>query len=207
MNFRIYTFFLVAALAVIAAPGPDILYVLSRSISGGKRVGFVSALGVASGEVLHTVLAVLGLAALLQASNAAFLFLKYAGAGYLIFLGIRTVRERGEIALRRLDLVSQWSVFRQGMLTNLFNPKAVLFYVSFLPQFVDPGHGHARLQLIVLGLTFAVLDVIFLSVLACCAGHIGAWLIRRPQNARRVRWGTGTLLVGLGVRLAFTERN
>lgn len=207
INLRIYILFIVAALAMIAAPGPDILYVLSRAISGGKRVGSVSALGVAAGEVLHTVLAVLGLAALLQASAAAFLFLKYVGAVYLVFLGIRTVREGNDVALRRLDLVSEWRAFRQGMLTNLFNPKAVLFYVSFLPQFVDPAYGHARLQLVVLGLTFAVLDVVFLNAIACCAGHIGAWLIRKPQNARRIRWGTGTLLVGLGVRLAFTERN
>jgi RhtB (resistance to homoserine/threonine) family protein len=206
INLRTYSLFIVAALAIIAAPGPDILFVLSRAISGDKRVGSFSALGVAAGEVVHTLLAVLGLAALLQASTAAFLFLKYVGAGYLVYLGIRALREQNEVALRRLDPVNNWKACRQGVLTNLFNPKAVLFYVSFLPQFVNPAHGHVRLQLIVLGLTFAVLDVIFLNLLASCASHIGAWLIRKPQNARRVRWTTGTLLVGLGVRLAFTER-
>jgi threonine/homoserine/homoserine lactone efflux protein len=199
--------FVVAALAVIATPGPDIFYVLSRAMSGGRRIGSVSAFGVAAGEVLHTVLAVLGLAALLQASTAAFLIVKYVGAIYLVYLGIRLIRERNEFALRRLNLTSQWRAFRQAMLTNLFNPKAILFYVTFLPQFVNPGHGHAQLQLVVLGLTFAVLDVIFLNVLACGAGKISAWLAREPQNATRIRWGTGTLLVGLGVRLAFTERN
>ena len=207
IDLRTYTVFIAAALAVIAAPGPDIFYVLSRALSGGKRVGSFSAMGIAAGEVVHTVLAVLGLAALLQASTAAFLFLKYVGAAYLIYLGIRAFREQNSLAVQRVDRVNNWRAFRQGVLTNLFNPKAVLFYVSFLPLFVNPAHGHARLQLVVLGLSFAVLDVVFLIVLACCAGHIGAWVIRKPQNAQRVKWGTGGLLVGLGVRLAFTERN
>ena len=153
IDFRTYTVFLVAALALIAAPGPDIFYVLSRALSGGKRVGSISAFGIASGEVLHTLLAVLGLAALLKASTAAFLVVKYIGAVYLVYLGIRAIRERSEVALQGLGLASDWKVFRQGVLTNLFNPKAVLFYVTFLPQFVNPVHGRAQLQLVVLGLT------------------------------------------------------
>lgn len=207
IDFRTYTVFVVSALAVIAAPGPDIFYVLSRAISGGKRIGSISAFGIASGEVLHTLLAIFGLAALLQASAAAFLIVKYIGAVYLVYLGMRAIRERNGVALESLRLVSDWRVFRQGVLTNLFNPKAVLFYVSFLPQFVSPIHGHAQLQLVFLGVTFAVLDLICLMALACSAGHVNAWLTRKPQNARRVRMATGTLLVGLGVRLAFTERN
>jgi threonine/homoserine/homoserine lactone efflux protein len=207
IDLRTCTLFLVAALASIAAPGPDIFYVLSRAISGGKRVGSISAIGIASGEVLHTLLAVLGLAALLKASTAAFLVVKYVGALYLVYLGVRVIRERNELAIQRLGLASDWKVFRQGVLTNLFNPKAVLFYVTFLPQFVNPAHGHAQLQLIVLGLTFAVLDVIFLKALACSAGHVSSWLTRKPQNASRVRVGAGTLLVGLGVRLAFADRH
>lgn len=207
IDFRTYVLFVVAALAVIAAPGPDILYVLSRAISGGKRIGYISAFGIASGEVLHTLLAVLGLAALLHASTPAFLIVKYVGAVYLVYLGIRAIRERNDAALESMSLGSDWKAFRQGMLTNLFNPKAVLFYVTFLPQFVSPVRGHAQLQLASLGFTFAFLDVIFLTALACSAGHVNAWLTRKPHNARRVRLAAGTLLVGLGVRLAFTERN
>lgn len=207
IDFRTYTVFVVSALAVIAAPGPDIFYVLSRAISGGKRIGSISAFGIASGEVLHTLLAIFGLAALLQASAAAFLIVKYIGAVYLVYLGMRAIRDRNGLALESLSLASNWKVFRQGVLTNLFNPKAVLFYVSFLPQFVRPIHGHAQLQLVFLGVTFAVLDLICLMALACSAGHVNPWLTRKPQNARRVRMATGTLLVGLGVRLAFTERN
>jgi len=186
---------------------PDIFYVLSRAISGGKRNGSISAYAIATGDVLQTLLVVLGLAALLKASAAAFLVLKYIGALYLVYLGIRIIRERNEVALQRLALASDWQVFRQGVFTNLFNPKAVLFYVTFLPQFVNPVRGRAQLQLVILGLTLAVLDVIFLKALAYSAGHVSAWLARKPQNARRVRLASGTLLVGLGVRLAFAERN
>jgi RhtB (resistance to homoserine/threonine) family protein len=207
IDLRTGTLFLVAALASIAAPGPDIFYVLSRSLSGGKRVGSISAVGIASGEVLHTLLAVLGLAALLQASAAAFLIVKYIGALYLVYLGIRVIRERNELAIQGLGLASDWKVFRQGVLTNLFNPKAVLFYVTFLPQFVNPVHGRAPFQLVVLGLTFAVLDVIFLKTLACSAGHVSAWLTRKPENAKWVRTASGTFLVGLGVRLAFGDKH
>ncbi len=135
------------------------------------------------------------------------MIVKYIGAVYLVYLGMRAIRERNGVALESLSLVSDWKVFRQGVLTNLFNPKAVLFYVSFLPQFVSPIHGYAQLQVVFLGVTFAVLDLICLMALACSAGHVNAWLTRKPQNARRVRMATGTLLVGLGVRLAFTERN
>ena len=174
IDFRTYGLFVLAALAVIAAPGPDVFYVLSRSVSRGKRIGSISAFGIASGEVLHTLLAVFGLAALLQASIAAFLVVKYIGAGYLVYLGIRAIREQNDIALESWGLASDWKVFRQGVITNLFNPKAVLFYVTFLPQFVNPIRGHAQLQLIVLGLTFTVLDVISLKALAYSAGHIHA---------------------------------
>lgn len=207
IDLRTFLLFLAAAIAVIVAPGPDILYVLSRGISGGRRVGTVSALGIAFGEVLHTLLAVLGLAALLQASTAAFLVVKYLGATYLVYLGVRTILGNDDVALRRYSLASPWTVFRQGVLTNLFNPKAVLFYVTFLPQFVNPSHGHAQAQLVVLGLAFAALDVIFLTALAYSAGFVGGWLTRDPRTARRVKHATGTLLVGLGVRLAFVERS
>lgn len=207
IGLRTYAVFVVAALAVIVAPGPDIFYVLCRALSGGKRIGSISAFGIASGEVLHTLLAVVGLATLLQASTAAFLVVKYLGAVYLVYLGIHAIRERDEVALRSFGVASEWKAFRQGVLTNLFNPKAVLFYVTFLPQFVNPALGAAQLQLVLLGLTFAFLDVIFLMALARSAGHVSAWLTGKPQNARRIKLATGTLLVGLGVRLAFAEKN
>jgi len=146
-------------------------------------------------------------AALSQASLTAFLIVKYAGAGYLVYLGIRTLRERNELALYRSNTVSYWSVFRQGVLTNLLNPKAVLFYVTFLPQFVNPSRGHAQFQLVVLGTTFALLDLIFLAGLAHWVDRVRAWLASKPKAARRVKAAWGTLLVELGIRLAFVDKN
>src|SRR5215469_14113691 len=198
-----FVLFLAAAIVVIAAPGPDILYVLSRAVSGGRRIGSISAVAIAFGEVLHTLLAVLGLAALLQASTKAFLVVKLLGALYLIYLGIRLIREPNHLgALRTAINPGGWRVFREGVLTNLFNPKAILFYITFLPQFVKPGE-HAQFQLVMLGLTFAILDVLFLSVLALAAGRVHIWLTRKPENAKRVSLATGSLLIGLGVELAF----
>ncbi|MBZ5615952.1 MAG: LysE family translocator [Acidobacteriia bacterium] len=132
IDLKTFTLFLAAAAVVIAAPGPDILYVISRGISGGRRAGLVSALGIGTAEVLQTLLAVLGLAALLQASLAAFLIVKYAGAGYLVYLGVHTIRERNGFALRQLNTARRWDIFRQGVFTNLLNPKAVLFSPSCL---------------------------------------------------------------------------
>lgn len=198
--------FIVAALAVIATPGPDIFYVLSRAMSAGKRAGSVSALGIASGEVLHTLLAVFGLAALLQASAVAFLALKYVGAVYLIYLGVCAICDRSITVLTKSERATNLQIFHQAVLTNLFNPKAILFYVTFLPQFVNPNHGHAQLQLVVLGLTFALLDVLVLEMLARSAAHVHGWLGQSTRNESIIKWMTGTLLVGLGVRMAFLER-
>jgi threonine/homoserine/homoserine lactone efflux protein len=207
IDFRTYALFVVGALVVVVAPGPDILYVLSRAVTGGRRMGSISALGIVCGEVLHTLLAVFGLAALLQASTLAFLIVRFLGGGYLIYLGIRAIRERNNMVLEGVVLGNDWEAFRQGVLTNLFNPKAILFYVTFLPQFVSPVRGHAQMQLVVLGLTFAALDVICLQALAYSAGRVRTWLINKPRNARRVKFAMGTLLVGVGFRLAFAERN
>ncbi len=207
IDFRTYSVFLMAAILVIVAPGPDIFYVLSRALGGGKRIGSISAYGIASGEILHTMLAVFGLATLVKASTAAFLLVKYIGAAYLVYLGARAIRQRDELALERLGLTNRWNVFRQGVLTNLFNPKAVLFYVTFLPQFINPSHGKAQLQLLILGISFAFLDVTILMVLAYSAGYVSVWLARKPKNEKRIRFASGTLLIALGVRLAFADKH
>jgi RhtB (resistance to homoserine/threonine) family protein len=203
---KTWVMFTVAALAVIASPGPDIFYVLSRAMSAGRRAGSLSALGIASGEVVHTLLAVFGLAALLRASTVAFSVLKYFGAVYLVYLGVRAIFDRSGTILENSQRATDWKVFRQAVFTNLFNPKAILFYVTFLPQFVNPSHGHAQFQLVVLGLTFALLDVLVLEVLARSAGSIYSWLSQNARNERTIKWGTGTVLVGLGIRMAFLER-
>jgi len=192
---------------MILVPGPDILYVLTRGMVGGRRAGIVSALGVGTGEVLHTLLVASGLAAILATSLTMFLIIKYLGAVYLLHLGIKTIRDQHALALPRTSAPTPLTyVYRQGVLTNLLNPKAVLFYVAFLPQFVDPLHGNAHLQIVSLGLLFALSDILFLCVLAYVTGHFHTWLTRQPRFMTRLRWICGSILIGLGIRLAVTER-
>jgi len=199
--------FLAAAWAMILVPGPDILYVLTRGMGGGRRAGLVSGLGVGTGEVVHTLLVVGGLAAILASSVTVFLIVKSFGAVYLVYLGIQTIRDQHALALPTPSAPPPLThVYWQGVLTNLLNPKAVLFYVAFLPQFVDPGNGNAHLQLVILGLLFALSDILFLCVLACVTGYCHTWLTRQPRFMTRLRWICGSMLIGLGIRLAVTER-
>ncbi len=199
--------FLAAAWSMILIPGPDILYVLARGFGGGRRAGVVSGLGVGMGEVIHTLLAVGGLGAILATSLTAFLMIKYLGAIYLVFLGIRTIRDKQVLTLPSTSTpIPLMRAFWQGMLTNLLNPKAVLFFVAFLPQFVNPTHGQAQFQIGFLGILFALSDLLFLSVLAYSTGFLHTWITRNARFTAQLRWISGSILVGLGIRLAVTER-
>lgn len=199
--------FLAASLALIAAPGPDNILVLTRGIAQGRGAALVSAAGASLGLVVHSVLAAVGLSALLAQSATAFSVVKYAGAAYLIYLGIKALVSRenfvvsGETATLRLQ-----SVFFQGVASNVLNPKVALFFLAFLPQFAPPTAGSAAPQLLALGLTFALLTWAVFSVLAYFSGSLGNWLGRRPRYADALRWSTGIVLVGLGLRLALPER-
>ena len=203
-----FMLFTAAAWAMIILPGPDLLYVLTRGVSGGRRAGIISGLGVGGGEVIHTLLAIAGLAALLAASLTAFLLLKYVGAAYLIYLGLKTIRDKQALSLSSVGApTSLRAVFWQGVLTNVLNPKAVLFYVAFLPQFVDPAHGQAHMQILMLGLLFAIYDVVFLCGLAYLTGYVHTWLSRNPRAIHWLRWATGGILISLGLRLAVAQRS
>ena len=199
--------FLAAAWALILIPGPDILYVMTRGIVGGRRAGIVSALAVGSGEVLHTLMVAAGLAGILVKSLTTFLIIKYLGAAYLLHLGIQMIRDKHALSLLTTSVSAPLAhVYRQGVLTNLLNPKAVLFYVAFLPQFVDPVQGNARLQVVFLGLLFALSDILFLLILARATSYVHRWLTRQPLFMTRLRRICGSILIGLGIRLAVTER-
>ncbi|QBD76534.1 LysE family translocator [Ktedonosporobacter rubrisoli] len=200
--------FVIATMAAIVMPGPDIFYVLARSMSQGRRAGLFSTLGIVLGETIHTLLTVLGLAGILAASLPAFLVIKYVGAVYLIYLGIQTIRHRDKfLATKELKSVSSDKrLIVQGMLNDLLNPKTILFYFAFIPQFVRPSIGHVHEQLLGLGLTLAVMDLLFLSCLALFAGSISLWLQRLPQVSKWLAWISGCVLIGLGVRLAVSER-
>jgi threonine/homoserine/homoserine lactone efflux protein len=202
-------FFLTASLALIVVPGPDTIYVITRGVSQGRRTAMLSALGVSSGLLIHTILAAVGLSALLAQSAAAFQVVKYAGAAYLIYLGVKTLLNRQTFAGAGEPgpPAGRATVFFQGMASNVLNPKVALFFLSFLPQFVVSGAAGAAPQLLLLGLTFAALGLLFLSVVAYFSGTVGDWIGDRPGFASGMRWLTGCVLIGLGLRLALPERS
>ena len=199
--------FLTASLALIIAPGPDNILVLTRGITQGRGAALVSAAGASLGLVVHSVFAAVGLSTLLQQSATAFLVVKYAGAAYLIYLGIRTFLSKdGFVVSREAAPARLGSVFFQGVASNVLNPKVALFFLAFLPQFANPAAGDAAPQLLVLGLTFAFLTWLTFSVLGYFSGSLGGWLRSRASFADYLRWLTGSVLIGLGIRLALPER-
>ena len=201
------TLFIAASWVLILTPGPDTIYVLTRGIAQGKQAGVVSALGVTLGIFVHTLAAALGLAIVLQTSALAFRIVKYAGALYLLYLGIKTLKDRSSLTFAPGNPPRQLrALFWQGVLSNVTNPKVALFFLAFLPQFVHPNQGHVPVQMIVLGLIFAFFGVIYLSSLGYSAGHVGTWIAQHPRYLKPLRWATGGIFLGLGLRLAFSER-
>jgi threonine/homoserine/homoserine lactone efflux protein len=195
-----YLLFCGAALALLLVPGPAVLYIVTRSIHQGRRAGLVSVLGIHLGTLVHITAATVGLSALLLSSATAFSIVKYAGAVYLIGLGIWTIFSHttdtevalgGERTLRR--------VFAQGVVVNVLNPKTALFFLAFLPQFVDPARGDATIQIALLGLTFAGLGMITDSMWALAAGTAGEVLRRSRRFTQVQRYVSGTVFIGLGV--------
>ncbi len=194
-----YALFVGSALALLLVPGPAVLYVVTRSVHQGRRAGLVSVLGIHLGTLVHITAATVGLSALLVSSATAFSAVKYAGAAYLVGLGLWTLASGGEADVvlggeRRLR-----RVLAQGIVVNVLNPKTALFFLAFLPQFVDPRHGHATLQIALLGLTFAGLGMVTDSGWAVAAGSAGDVLRRSRRFARLQRHVSGSVFVGLGV--------
>lgn len=205
-----FLLFCATALALIAMPGADFFFVLGRGLALGPRAGLASALGIASGLLCHTLLAASGLTLLLLASDAAFNIVKWLGAAYLIWIGIQTLRARSSpFALDAKEIVPSFSprqVWRQGVLTNVFNPKVALTFAAYLPQFVHVKSGGASLQIALLGLTLCVLALGWFCVVGTLAGRLGAFLARHPKTSRGVNLFSGALLTILGVRLALVSR-
>jgi threonine/homoserine/homoserine lactone efflux protein len=197
-----------AALALIVVPGPAVLYIVAQSIDRGRLAGVVSALGVAVGGLVHVAAAAIGLSSLLVSSATAFSVVKYAGAGYLIGLGLWTLlRGRGEAsaAMPRERKLSRR--FWQGVVVNVLNPKTALFFFAFLPQFVDPERGSAALQIGVLGLVFVLLAVTSDSVWALAAGTASARLRGNRRFLAVQRYVSGSVFLGLGALTAVAKRH
>lgn len=195
--------FLLAALLITAAPGPDNLMVLGIGISKGRRAGMVFGLGCALGCLSHTLLAVVGVSALIAASPAAFTLLKTCGGLYLLWLGINALRSRGATRVGGIEAGEQPlpRLFLKGVVANAINPKVVLFFLSFLPQFVIAEHGHVALQTVQLGLIFTLQAAVLFAALGYFSGSIGQWLQRRPGAPLWLDRIAGTIFIGLGLKL------
>ncbi|MFA1539917.1 LysE family translocator [Actinomadura monticuli] len=195
--------FLLAALTLVAIPGPNHLYITTRSIGEGRRAGVASALGVETGTLVHIGAAAAGLSAVVAASATAFGFLRYAGAAYLVYLAYRTLRSRQDLGEQTLRPQPLHRVYLDGALVNVLNPKVVLFFLAFLPQFVDQDAGAVPLQIAVMGLATALIGLVSDLGYALAAGSIGGWLRARPAFQRRRRHLTGLVYLGLGAAAAF----
>ncbi len=195
--------FVTAALALLLTPGPAVLYIVGRSIEQGRMAGFVSTLGIGSGSVVHVIFAALGLSALLMQSVLAFSVVKYAGAAYLIFLGIRTLTSKTKaMTAQNIEKEKLSKIFWQGMIVNVLNPKTALFFFAFLPQFVSPSAGPVAQQILLLGTIFVGMAIVSDGLYAMIAGTAGQFLSGNMRVARFQKYLSGTIYIFLGITTA-----
>lgn len=202
---HLFVLFLVTTSVAMISPGPDMLFVLGCGMRGGPRAGLLATAGVATSEIVHITLAAAGLSAFFAAALAAFTALRITGGAYLIYLGVQAIRHRGEDHVEPGGPTDEFPgrvAYLRGLLTNLVNPKMVTFTIAFLPQFVDPQLGQVWLQFAILGAVFVTLEFVVDGAVGVLAGRIGRWLSRRQQARRRLDVATGSVFIGLGVRLA-----
>ena len=199
--------FAVTSTVLIFTPGPDIIYVMTRGMAQGRRAALSAAAGFALGNFAHTLFAIVGLSALITSSATAFALVKYAGALYLAYLGIRMLRSRASLVPEgRAGELECRVIFRQSILANIMNPKVALFFLAFFPQFLDAGRGSVALQMLVLGCTFVLLTLAGFGVVALLSGEIGRWLNRSAGAGTLIGQLAGGVLIALGLRLAWPER-
>jgi threonine/homoserine/homoserine lactone efflux protein len=195
--------FSAAAVALLAIPGPAVLYIVVQSAEQGRRVGLASVAGVPLGTLVHVAAAAVGLSALIVASAVGFSAVKYAGAVYLVYLGVRKLLERELPTVLRERTEPLRRAFVRGAVVNVLNPKTALFFLAFLPQFVDADRGGVWSQALILGFVFVGLGLITDSLYALAAGTVGG-LLRRRRSA--MRYGSGLVYIGLGATAALTKR-
>jgi threonine/homoserine/homoserine lactone efflux protein len=196
--------FLIAALVLAATPGPGIFYVLARTLAGGRREGILSSLGTFAGGLFHVFAAALGISAILAASAVAFHTVKYAGAAYLVWLGIRMIRS-SNAELRLETVAPSRGAFVQGIVTEVLNPKTALFFLSFIPQFISPPLGHIFLQFFIFGTVSVVLNTTVDLLIVSLAVPLGAKLKANAAFRRRQRMASGFGMIGLGAYVALTD--
>jgi len=199
-----YWLFIATAIVLILTPGQDTFFILGRSLAGGRSAGVAAALGVSAGTVGHTILAALGLSALLATSPYAFMAVKFAGAAYLLTIGVKALLTRSAQAPGAQSTTNggRWPAFRQGIITNLLNPKVALFFLALMPQFIEAGSPSKVAAFLALGLTFVTLGAIWCCVLAIAAAKLRGAFLRRPSIATGLNRVAGAMFIGLGIKLA-----
>lgn len=203
-----YSIFVATAVLLNLTPGPDTLFILGNSISQGRHAGIASALGIGAGCLIHTLGAAFGLSALLMASSLAFAVVKFAGAVYLIFLGIRMLMTKNSVDITKAKgtATGYWTAFRQGMITNVLNPKVALFFLALLPQFVDKAASQPVFGFLVLGLTFITTGTIWGVVLAFFASLIKTHFQHKKRLGNAFNQASGLIFIGLGLKLALSRK-
>jgi threonine/homoserine/homoserine lactone efflux protein len=199
-----YWLFIATAVVLVITPGQDTFFILGRSLSGGRSAGIAAALGISAGSVLHTFAAALGLSALLATSPYAFMAVKLAGAAYLVYIGVRALLSRAS-GIHGSDSPGdggRWAAFRQGIVSNLLNPKVALFFLALMPQFIDARSTDKVVAFLALGLTFVALGVLWCVVLAIAAAKLRGAFLRRPSMANVLNKIAGTMFIALGLKLA-----
>ncbi|GAC1043604.1 LysE family translocator [Rhizobium sp. No.120] len=207
VSLGVLTTYTVVVLGLMVIPGPATLLTLARAVSGGKRVGLATGIGIAAGDLFHTMMATFGLSALLATSALAFEIVKYAGVIYLIYLGFKAfVEKSGSFDLPTAQAIAPMRAFRQGFFTEILNPKTALFFLAFLPQFIHPESGSVIGQFALLGAIFVILSIGVTSLLAVGAGSIGSWLRCNRTIGRWQGKVIGTIYMALGLRLALQQQ-
>lgn len=204
---NLYLFF-VASLMLNLTPGNDMIYVASRSFSQGVQAGVYSAIGIFLGCFVHILAAIFGLSIIVAQSAFLFELIKFAGAAYLVYLGIKTLLTKSQFTkgIVKLPYIDKRKLVKQGILTNALNPKVAIFFLSFLPQFINPSSGNFELQLFGLGIWFAVQGTLILIIIACLLGKTTDIIKNNPKVWMIQEKITGLILIGLGLKLALTSR-
>ena len=196
----------IASLALLVIPGPAVLYIINRSVTDGRNVALAAVAGLEIGNFMHVIAATVGLSAVIATSAAAFSVVKWIGAGYLIYIGIRTLVKRPQAVTQASDQMTRRRAFTQGIVVNTFNPKVALFFLSYLPQFIDADRGSAALQSLILGTTFVILGSVSDSLFALLASALRGTLLRGKSLPFVQRYVAGSVFIALGAIASTTRR-
>ncbi|AKB47955.1 hypothetical protein MSKOL_2178 [Methanosarcina sp. Kolksee] len=200
-------YFIAASAALTLLPGPDILFVITQSISQGKKAGIATASGLCTGVLAHTTAAALGVSALVYKSALAFEIVKYAGAAYLLYLAWHALKESEElISSAPVRETNTFTLYKRGIFMNVLNPKVALFFLAFLPQFVNIDSGNVPMQMIFLGVIFMVQAWLIFSAVSVFAGTVGERIIEKPGVGRYINWGKAGIFTFIGIKLALTHK-